>query len=173
MVRKLRVDARESPRPVHEPGYSGRRMVLAGLLVLLMLMSALIVAFRDWRTSYRARVFYGANQVAPAVDPLEKVIPPGVDPTVWRLAVADTHRALVGITAANLLTWKQMGALRERIQRRVARARPETARAELTQLWDDLAACAAPALHPARHPRPKILSGRPEQPRDKAGSATQ
>jgi hypothetical protein len=81
--------------------------------------------------------------------------------------VADTHALLVALTGAGLLDRSQMEALRADVAARVARATSESARAELSKLWDDIEARAGPAVAPddsppppgsrqaARHPRPR------------------
>jgi hypothetical protein len=49
-----------------------------------------------------------------------------------------------------------MDALGRRIARLSARTRPETARASLASLWDEIEAGAGPIVR-ARHPRPRLL----------------
>jgi hypothetical protein len=133
-------------------------VVALWVIVLLLLWGTLYVVFRDWRARYRVRAEYGATQVAPMIDPLAEVVPPGDEPADWRAAVAETHAMLVTLTAANLLDLRQMQALRADVAARVQRARahPDAARGELADLWNDLAAQASPILTP-RHPRPKLL----------------
>jgi hypothetical protein len=158
---RLRIDdfAPGSPEP---PTHSGRRFVIVAGLVLVLVWGALQVVFRIWRSGYRRRAAFGATQVAPAIDPLADIVPPGVDAVAWRRAVAETHAALVTLTAANLLDLSQMQSLRADLAARVARARtrPETARDELAGLWNQLADQAGPILVP-RHPRPKLLPPQP------------
>ncbi|AGA31580.1 hypothetical protein [Singulisphaera acidiphila] len=162
--------------PEEAPTHSGRRFVIVAVLILIVLWGTLQVVFRVWRAGYRDRAAFGATQVAPAIDPLAKVVPPGVEPQAWREVVDETHEALVTLTAANLLDLPQMKELRDTIGARVARAhaRPETARDELAGLWNDLANQAGPILD-ARHPRPKLLPPRPaaaprrRQPRESTG----
>jgi hypothetical protein len=144
-------------------------VVLVGVWGLLLLIATLVLIFRVWRIHYHERADYGAKQVAPAIDPLAQVVPPGVNREAWCQAVHDTHRALVGVTATNLLGLKEMHSLRDDVIRRVTRARPETALDDLSRFWDDLAARAAPALDPTRHPRPKLL--KPRADRAAAGKA--
>jgi hypothetical protein len=162
-ARRLRFDEYPSARGASgrpgEAGVSGRRAVVGGVLTLAILAGGLALAFRDWRARYRERAAFGAGQVATAIDPLAGVVPPGVPGDAWRRAVADAHAMLVTLTASNLLDLDQMRDLRADLAARVARARarPETARAELAGLWDDLAARAGPNLV-NRHPRPGLLS---------------
>ena len=162
-ARRLRFDEypphRDAPGSPRDAGHSGRRAVIGGLLVLLALTAALTLAFRHWRARYRERAAFGALQVATAIDPLARMVPPDVPVDDWRRAVADAHAMLVTLTASNLLDLDQMRDLRADLAARVARARarPETARAELAGLWDDLAARAGPNLA-NRHPRPELLS---------------
>jgi hypothetical protein len=96
--------------------------------------------------------------VATAIDPLAAVVPPDVSAGDWRRTVADAHAMLVALTASNMLDLDQMRALRAELVARVARARPETARAELASLWDNLARRAGPNLV-KYHPRPRLLNG--------------
>jgi hypothetical protein len=162
--RRLRLDEFASARPFVDltagSSYSGRRVVIGLVLMVLFLWGVLFLVFRDWRTRYRARAAFGATQVATAIDPLAAVVPEGVSPEDWRQAVADTHRMLVTITSANLLDRAQMEGLRAEIAAIVARARPDSSRAALARLWDDLAARAGPILDEQRHPRPKLLGSR-------------
>lgn len=143
-------------------GYPGRRAVIAGGLAVLVLSGGLALAFRDWRIHYRERAAFGARQVATAIDPLAGSVPPDVPADRWRGAVADTHAMLATLTASNMLDLDQMHALRDEIVARVARTRPETARAELAALWDDLAGRAGPNLV-KRHPRPGLLPPAPHR----------
>ncbi|SIO32658.1 hypothetical protein SAMN05444166_3807 [Singulisphaera sp. GP187] len=151
--------------PEEAPTHSGRRFVIVAVVILIVFWVTLQVVFRVWRAGYRDRAAFGATQVATAIDPLARVVPPGVAPKVWREAVAETHDALVTLTAANLLDRLQMEVLRDDIAARVARARthPETARDELAGLWNDLANQTGPILN-ARHTRPKLLPPPPASP---------
>ncbi len=81
--------------------------MIGAVLVLIVLWGTLQVAFRVWRTGYRDRAAFGVTQVAPAIDPLAALVPPDVSPTAQREAVAETHAALVTLTAANLLDLEQ------------------------------------------------------------------
>lgn len=112
------------------PQHSGRRLVLVAGAVILTLWGALYVVFREWRARYRSRASFGVTQVAPAINPLAEIIPPGVDAATWRDAVRETHDMLVTVLSANLLNLRQMQALREELKQTVERARrrPETAR---------------------------------------------
>src|SRR5262249_12823463 len=74
----------------------------------------------------------------------------------WRGTVAEAHAMLVTLMASNMLDVDQMRKLRAELMARVARARPETARAELADLWNSLARRAGPNLV-KRHPRPRLL----------------
>ena len=92
--------------------HSGRRLVLVAGATILLLWGTLYVVFRDWRARYRARADFGATQVAPVIDALARVTPPGVDELAWRDAVRETHSMLVTVTGANLLDVRQMQSLR-------------------------------------------------------------
>jgi hypothetical protein len=145
---------------------SGRRFVIAGVIGVLAVWGAVYVGFRAWREQYRALAAFGETEVAPLVDPLAAVVPPGVDPWAWRKAVADTHAMLVALTAAGLLDRAQMEGLRSEVAALVAASSPETVRRDLTALWDDVERKAGPAIspdvtpaapgsrHASRHPRP-------------------
>jgi hypothetical protein len=167
-IRRLRIDDFASPRPVVDPidapTRSGRRVVIAAGLAFAVFWGALYLAFRDWRVRYRERAAFGASQVAPAIDPLAETVPSGINRARWRQAVADTHAALVTLTASNLLDRAQMNSLRGEIAGRVARAQahPDRALDELAGLWNDLADRAEPVLA-ERHPRPKLLPPRPQK----------
>jgi hypothetical protein len=141
-----------------EGGVSGRLVVTAAVLGVLVLWGGLFLAFRHWRTDYRERAAFGLARVVKAVDPLATIVPsPDVDPAAWRAAVSETRALLVTLTASNLLDRPGMAALGAEIDARVsrARARPATAPAELAALWDDLEARAGPVV--ARHRRPAAL----------------
>lgn len=158
-ARRLRVD-RFGARPVDGlpglPSHSGRRVVTLGVLAVVLLWGTLYLVFRDWRGRVRERAAFGRDQVAMAIDPLAKVVPPDADPTTWRQDVADTHAMLVTLTGANLLDMKGLEALRTEIAWRVARTQPETARIELASIWRDMERRAGPVI--ARCPRPEIFS---------------
>jgi hypothetical protein len=145
---------------------SGRRFVIAGVIGVLAVWGAVYLGFLAWREQYRALAAFGETEVAPLVDPLADVVPPGVDPGAWRKAVADTHAMLVALTAAGLLDRDGMEGLRSEVAARVAASSPETVRCELILLWDDVQRKAGPAISPdltpaapgsrqaTRHPRP-------------------
>jgi hypothetical protein len=162
-VRRLRFDGhptnreREATAGPRVAGRSGRRTVIAAVLAIVVLAGGLALAFRDWRIRYRARAAFGASQVASAIDPLAELVPPGISPEAWRQTVAKGHAMLVTLTASNMLDLPDMYALRADLTARVRRARPETARADLAILWDELAHRAGPNLV-KRHPRPELLS---------------
>jgi hypothetical protein len=145
---------------------TGRWAVGAIVASVLTLWLGLDLAFRGWKARYQARAEFGAARVAPLVDPLAGLAPPGVDPARWRSAVADTHAMLLALTGAGVLDEPRMDGLRRDIADRVAAARPETALKTLADLWDDLELKAGPVIapdrapppansrHAARHPRP-------------------
>jgi hypothetical protein len=120
--------------------HSGRAFVTAAVVTILLIGGGLSLAFHHWRAGYRARADFGRSAVASAVVPLAEQVPPGVPPTQWRRAVDQTRALLVEVTASGRLDRPQMQALRDDLARRVAGARPETARAELARIWDEMEA---------------------------------
>jgi len=161
-------------------GHSGRRFVLVAGLILLVVWGVLYLVFRDWRTRYRARAAYGATHVVPAIDPLEAIVPAGVEPDAWRETVRQTRAMLMTVTSSNLLDIKEMERLRAELDQFVARvqADPDTGLSELAAIWDEMAERAeflfrddrSPDGH--RHPRPKILPPKPEKPRARPAAAS-
>ena len=117
---------------------SGRVVVTTAGVTLLLIAGGLSLSFRAWRTRYLERAEFGRLAVATAVDPLAAVVPAGVPPARWIEAVGATHALLVEVTASGRLEWGQIRALRADVARRVARARPTTARAELAGIWDHI-----------------------------------
>jgi hypothetical protein len=107
--------------------------------------------------------------VAPLVDPLKSLHPPGIDYLQWVDAVEDTHVMLVRLTASGLFDQQSMLQLQDEIQQRVAGATSDTAQSTLARLWDDLEHKAGPVLlrktQKAGHPtvRPEMLG--PSDPR--------
>jgi hypothetical protein len=153
---RLRINA-DLGAEILGPAHSGRKLVIGAVLIGSLIGAGLYVAFVRWRIEYRARAAFGANQVAPAIDPMAKIVPPGVHPKAWRQAVADTHAMLVMLTASNLLDRPQMIALHDDISRRVARAQPETVVLELLHLWIDLLDKAGPVINRGRTPFPRLF----------------
>lgn len=162
---------------------SGRLLVTAIVVAVLLLWGGLNLVFRQWRAAYRERAAYGAAVVAGAIDPLAEVVPEGeaspiamaansagvaaaiagnatpeIHPDAWRKAIEQTHAMLVTLTAANLIGRDQMTELGTSVSERVERAKrhPETARMELSRLWDEISDRAGIIID-ARHPRPAIL----------------
>lgn len=149
--------------------HSGRRLVLVAGAIILVLWAALYLSFREWRARYRARASFGVTQVAPRIDPLASIVPPGVDAGAWREAVRETHAMLVSMTSANLLDVQQMQLLRDELEQTVERVRvhPETGREELASVWNTMADRAEFVLQEGSsgrrkgHSRPAILPPRP------------
>jgi hypothetical protein len=112
---------------------------------------------------------YGATHVAPVVDALAEITPPGVETGVWRLAVRETHEMLVTLTDSNGISIERMRGVRSQLDLMVeqARARPDEAVAILATIWNETADRAEAMLKdersPAgtRHPRPAILPPNP------------
>ncbi len=63
------------------------------------------------------------TQVAPVIDSMAEIAPPGVDTAAWKEAVRETHAMLVTVLSANLLDIQQMQLLREELRKSVERAR--------------------------------------------------
>ncbi len=151
---------------------SGRRFVVIAILVLAALWAVLFLFFREWRARYFVRAEYGASQVAPVIDGMKQVAPPGVDRSDWGDAVRRTRALVLTVTGSNLLSIDQMKALRAELTQNVERARerPETAVDELAAIWNSLAARAAFLFRDTRrtdgvrHIRPAILPPPPERP---------
>ncbi len=151
--------------------HSGRRFVIMAGIAVLLIWGVLYLVFREWRARYRERAAYGVSQVVPAIDPMGEILPPDVSPESWRDAVRQTHAMLQTVTASNLLDIGEMRALRDELDQAVgrARARPETAVAELAGVWNAIADRAEFLLRDSRsrsgdrHPRPALLPPRPHQ----------
>jgi hypothetical protein len=151
------------------PQHSGRRLVLLAGATILVLWGTLYLAFNDWRARYGARTSFGVTQIAPVIDPLTEITPPGVGAAAWQEAVRQTHAMLVTVLSANLLDVPQMELLREELKQTVERSRlhPETARDELASVWTAMADRAEFVLQEGTsgrrkgHPRPAILPPRP------------
>jgi hypothetical protein len=166
---------RNSPGPTGKPaaegvagGHSGRRFVLAAGVAVLLIWGTLYLVFRDWKARYQDRARYGAKVVVPTIDPLRSIVPPDVGQTAWRDAIDQTRAMLLTVTGSNLLDIKAMDQLRAELSQHVSWARdhPETALAELAQIWNQVADRGefllrdSRSLSGDRHPRPKILPPR-------------
>ncbi len=114
-------------------------MLAAGFAVVVI-WGALNLVFRDWRAKYRERAAYGNAMVVPVINPLEKLVPPGVDAGLWREAVGQTRALLTTVIGSNLLDLRDMERLRGEIQQTVERAmaQPATACLELAGVWDSI-----------------------------------
>jgi hypothetical protein len=110
---------------------------------------------------------YGADRVAPGLDPFAGLDPPGVDPARWRDAVAHTRALLLDVTASKVISTLWMKDLRRELDQAAARARahPESAVGELAAVWDSLDR-SPQSLFPDRksssrgHARPEIFPPR-------------
>jgi hypothetical protein len=169
----LRIPSPLAPRNVDPVADgSGRRFVLLAALVIAMLWGVLFVTFRQWRSRYFERAAYGAKHVAPAIDGMAAIDPPGVARDDWEDAIRRTHALIVTVTDSNLLSIGQMNDLRAELNQTVERSlkRPETALDELAHVWNTLAARAAFLFRDTRstdgrrHIRPAILPAPSKQP---------
>jgi hypothetical protein len=160
--------AANAPGAMFSRGHSGRLLVLGAGVALLLIWGTLFLVFRDWRARYRERALYGATQVIPVIDRLRSIVPPDVDPALWRDAVDQTRTMLITVIGSNLLDAQAMDKLRAELDGHVHRAtgRPETAVRELALIWDHVADRGeflfndSRSLSGIRHPRPKILPPR-------------
>jgi hypothetical protein len=169
---RTRLDRLDAPIAAHST-VSGRAMVIGLVAAVLLLWLGLELAFRAWKADYDALAAFGAAEVAPSVDPLAELAIPDVPPQSWTHAVAETHAMLVALTASGALDRDRLIELRDDLRARVARARPQTAKATLASIWDDLQRDAGPLIapdlatspprgrHVQRHrrpPRPELLN---------------
>jgi hypothetical protein len=175
--RKLRFDDstsfvhRHAARPRRAPSgllvrdHSGRLLVLAAGFTVLVIWGALNLLFRDWRARYRERTAYGAAVVLPAINPLAKLAPPGIDALAWSNAIGETRSLLTTVIGSNLLDLREMEGLRTEIEQVVqrAQAQPATACLELAAIWDAIGERGEFLLVDSRsatgerHTRPRLL----------------
>jgi hypothetical protein len=97
--------------------------------------------------------------LARTIDPLARDLPAGVSAANWNQALEATRVLLVDLVASRRLNLERLEDLRAWWTLRVSAARPETAVAVLTRVWDqvEVEPGAKPIL--ARHPRPALLGG--------------
>jgi hypothetical protein len=107
---------------------------------------------------------YGADRVAPALDPLAELQPPGVDAAPWRDAVDRTRALVLDVTASRRISTLRMKDLRRNLDQAVAHAQahPESAVRDLAVVWESFAPSgrAVPSDREAaidRHVRPSIF----------------
>ena len=153
-TRRWRHDDLIDPARPADSRASGRRTVVLFVAGVLLLWFGLDRGFRAWKARYEARAAFAATRLAPAVDPMARLTPDGVDPVAWRRAVADTHAMLLALGGSGVLDEGRLEDLRRQVADRAARARPETAVGELSALWDDLERRAGPIIAPDRVPPP-------------------
>lgn len=81
---------------------------------------------------------YGDDRVAPALDPLDRLEPPGIDLASWRNAVRAIRSLLRCVTSSRFVSTARMKALRETLDRFVAHAfaQPGSAVDDLAGIWD-------------------------------------
>src|SRR5262249_28292252 len=83
---------------------------------------------------------YGADRVAPALDSLDALKPPGVKVDRWHDALHRTRALVLDIAESRLISTMRMKDLRRELDRAAARAQehPDSAVAELATVWDSL-----------------------------------
>jgi hypothetical protein len=86
--------------------------------------------------------------------PLAKKAPPDVDPDDWARALDDTRLMLVAVASSGELDTEAVHDLGNSVAIRVSDATPKSARAVLTEIWDD---AARRSLVVKDLPRPKLL----------------
>jgi hypothetical protein len=139
-------------QPIQEKGISGRKFVIGGIIVILLVWGVIFLAFQAWRANYEALAEYGATQIAPLVDSLTTKNPPGVEPKEWKQAIDDTHGMLLALTGSGLLERKTMEDLRNALSAIVEKATPDTVRKDLTDFWNSLERKAGPVISPVVTP---------------------
>jgi len=143
----------------------GRWFVVGAALTIVLIWAVVFGVFREWRARHRELAAFGASEVATLVDPLAETVPPEVNAKAWRRAIEATHGMLVVATASGTIDHEEMRTLRHDLQARFAADTPETVKADLTKLWDDMRTRVGPILsgQPSRPPfcppRPRLLGG--------------
>ena len=145
-----------------ERGISGRRFVLGAIASMLVGTAAVQALFRAWRRKFQARMELGNREVVASVEPLAAIIPndrPDLDPKTWKTTVEQAQAMLRSVVASNMLDDTALLALGADLRSQVARARPETVRALLSKIWDDIIRKAGPNIA-KRHAKPALLEPR-------------
>lgn len=110
--------------------------------------------------------------LARTINPLARDLPANVAAADWTRALEATRVLLVDLAASHRLNPKRQEDLRAWWALRAAAARPETAVAVLTKIWDqvEVEPGARPVL--ARHPRPALLGSPAVQPSKSSDSSS-
>ena len=121
-------------------GVSGRKVVAAGVLGLLILWGTLYLLFLGWRNGVEDRIQYGKTEVVPVVKDMASRVPPGIREEDWRNAVADTEAMLDEVVGTGRLDRPELEALRSDLLQRVSQANrsPELSLTILGGIWDDM-----------------------------------
>jgi hypothetical protein len=140
----------ERPREVfpspRRPGVSGRLAVAGVLLAIAAVMGTVAFFFRGFRAEYARTAEWGLGEVVPLVEGFRPLAPPGTPPEEWGAAVDASRELMRRVVTCGLLDRARQEGLRADLAARVARTRPEAARAELILLWADMLTAAGPRL---------------------------
>lgn len=98
-----------------------------------------------------------ALELARAITPLRRSVPPGVDPVEWDRALDDTRVMLVVLAASGGLNAELRKSLRDGLAERVVKVPPSQPIAFLTRLWDEVREQFPKFVSPRR--RPGLVGG--------------
>lgn len=132
-----------------QPGtVSGRRFIVALVVVILVSWGCLWLGFRSWRSGYEQRALAG-RQVAHLIRPLTQSRPERISPAQWEDTVDHTEAMLIAVTGSNLLNTKNLDELGVQVKGLVERALkdPEQGPTLLLELWDDMSRRAGPVAN--------------------------
>ena len=82
--------------------------MLAAGLVFLVLVGVLAMLFPNGSRAIARRASFGATQSPRQSTRWRRIVPVGIDPAAWRQAVADTHQALIAVTASESMDQTEM-----------------------------------------------------------------
>ncbi|CAN5809542.1 hypothetical protein BH23PLA1_BH23PLA1_42990 [soil metagenome] len=136
--RRFPLDTNGPGRRGGERRVSGRAFVAAAVVTILVGWGVLYLTFSTWREGVEQRIELGKAEVLPAIEPLSSKVPPGVEPGDWNEAIEATRELLILVIGTGRLDAPGLLALRDDLAGRSKRARPETAIAELSRIWDEM-----------------------------------